>query len=83
MDSYIWDLGESLLTDNLQLFQDWFQESVVNGDQYDNLRKYLADAKAYFWFVPLVSILYCKSFLFNISKQYLLVHDFFFMSSLF
>ena len=33
MDSYIWDTGESLLKDNLQLFHDWFEESNINGGQ--------------------------------------------------
>lgn len=26
MDSYIWDIGENLLKENLQVLQDWFQE---------------------------------------------------------
>lgn len=48
MDSYIWDTGESLLTDNLQLFKDWCQESNISGGQQNNLRKPIVSQKLIF-----------------------------------
>ena len=72
MDSYIWDTGESLLTDSLQLFKDWCQESNISGGQQNNLRKPIAFAKAYFYCTLLVYNLCSRSFIFLVYQNNML-----------